>query len=295
MIEEKIKEFEKNKNILIGICDNGILNCGIQKKIPFVNRDLSDRLNPTAVFEKCKSIIVIAVPYGKKINFTNDNEKRGRISLSAVGKDYHVLVKNLLEELMYELNKIKEIEYKIYVDSSELIERELAKKAGIGYQGKNCCLITEKFGSFVFLGYALIDIELTPSFDEKYYNDICGDCNICINACPSSALKAFDLDPFKCVSYLTQSKEEVPEEMQNLMANSIYGCDICQSSCPKNIGKYISELNDIDSILPKLENLKFLTNKEFKDIYGDSALFWRGRNTITRNAGIAEKNYSKMV
>jgi epoxyqueuosine reductase len=280
-----IKKFEHDNNVLIGVCDNSILNFKINKKTPFVSYTLAERTNPLLAFDKTKSIIVMATPYGKRLNFVPDNKKRAQISISAAGQDYHTKSRALLEKLMAEINQ--KTNYKIFVDTGPLNERALAKKAGLGFIGKNCSLITEKFGSFVFLGYALIDIFITPT--QPAISGSCGSCNLCIEACPTKALSNNGMDPYICASYLTQSKQEIPERLKKGM-HYIYGCDICQNACPKNNGKYISEINNIDLVMPEFKFLKSLTGKQFKEIYGGTAMFWRGKKTIMRNVGILEKN-----
>lgn len=289
-IEEKIQMFAIQKNILIGICD--ALPMHIEKYIvdtPFVKFEKEKRIDPRLTMENCKSIIVIGLPYGKYENFTLDNELRGKFSIGAIFTDYHIIIKNILNELAIYLKVENDFEYKIFVDTGPLVERELAKKSGLGYQGKNLSIISEKFGSYFFIGYMMVDFEMKSSNNCNF--SMCADCDLCIKACPTKALKnnyIFNIN--NCISYLTQKKEPIDENLKKKMGNALYGCDICQSVCPKNKYIKLEPINDIDIIRPKLEDFLKLTNREFKNIFGETAIYWRGKKTIQRNASIAISN-----
>jgi len=291
-------KFGNDNNFLVGVCDaepldylKNILN----KKVPFINDNINDRIDCKKIFPETKSIIVVAVPYGKQIDFKLDNIKRGKISISAVGLDYHKVVKDKLQKLMdyIELNNYTNINSKIFVDTGKLPERELAKKAGLGFQGKNCTLITEKYGSFVNLGYALVDVFFEPTKKIAFDFSLCGDCNLCQKVCPTNALqKDYICNHFECVSYLTQTKDDISKNLKIKMKNSVYGCDICQNACPFNKNKFIDTIDNIDEIMPSLDFLFSLSNKQFENTYKHTAMFWRGKKTILRNAQIALDNYN---
>lgn len=292
-IEEKIQMFGTEKNILIGICDAEPMNY-IEKYIvdtKFVNFEKEKRITPRVTMENCKSIIVVGLPYGKFENFTLDNEIRGKFSIGAVFTDYHIIIRNILNELETYLKTTNTFEYKIFVDTGPLIERELAKKAGLGYQGKNLSIISEKFGSYFFIGYMLVDFKMKCSKSIPFDFSNCKGCDLCIKACPTKALKGdytFNMDV--CISYLTQKKEDIEDNLKKKMGNSLYGCDICQNVCPKNKNVKQENINDINIIRPKLETFLELSNKQFKNIYGETAIYWRGKKTIQRNAIIAMEN-----
>lgn len=256
----------------------------------FEEKDIEKRIYPELTMNTVKSIIVIAESYNKNFKFEYDDKLRGNLSLSAIGKDYHIILKEKLESLGdYIKNFIENVEYKIFVDTGPLLDRELAKRSGIGWQGKNCSIITEEFGSWVFIGYMLINIEIEP---DSIIDLHCGKCEKCILACPTSALKNnYEFNPKKCISYLTQTKDFIDEETSKKMGLQLYGCDICQKVCPYNKYSAVKEtIYDIDIAMLDIEKLLCISNKDFKNIYGKTAIGWRGKRIIQRNASIVLKN-----
>lgn len=261
------------------------------REIEFEEKDIEKRINPKLIFPSCKTIIVIAMSYNNDFNYVSDYDLKGKVSKSSWGLDYHVVLKDRLKKLIMEIKKIKEFSYKHYVDTGPLIERELARKAGIGYYGKNCSIINDEYGSFIFIGYILTDIDMPV--DSPILANKCGDCNLCIKACPTGALEGpFRFNPKKCISYLTQTKMDIPYELREKMGTSIYGCDICQLVCPKNKG--VKKSNHIEFLSNKgyidIKELLFMSNREFKKKYGSMAGAWRGKNILKRNAIIALGN-----
>ena len=263
------------------------------KQTEFEEKDIEKRINPILVFPECKSIIVIGLSYNNIFNEGADYKYRGILSKSTWGLDYHIVLKDRMEKLIEEIKKIIDFKYKYFVDTGPLIDRELAKKAGIGYYGKNCSIINDKYGSFIFIGYILtdLDIKITPNLLE---ND-CGECNLCIKACPTGALeKSYKVNPKKCISYLTQTKNKIPYELRSKMGNKIYGCDTCQLVCPKNKDIEVPNHKEFIPNLTKgfmnIEELFSISNKEFKEKYGSMAGSWRGKNTLKRNGIIALGN-----
>lgn len=266
-------------------------NEGMQTE--FEKMDIDKRINPRHSLPQCKSTIVIGLSYYVKSSKKTDYKLKGLFSRSSWGLDYHIVLKNKMEELIRELKKVVDFNYKHYVDTGPLIDRELASKSGIGYYGKNCSIINERYGSFIFLGHVLTDLEI--DFPLKTLNSECGDCNICIEHCPTGALqKPFTLDPRKCISYLTQTRNRIPYELRDNMGNKIYGCDTCQIVCPKN--KDIDKSNH-EEFLPSvangyvdLEELLFICNEGFRNKYSYMSCGWRGKNILRRNAIIAIGN-----
>lgn len=262
----------------------------------FEEADLIKRLNPKETMESCKSIIVIGISYNVDIDERPEYPLKGRLSKSTWGKDYHKVLKEKIELLIKEIKKETSFEYKYFIDTGPLIDRELAKKSGIGYYGKNCSIINDEYGSFIFIGYILTDLDIEEDLpvEEK-----CGDCKTCIDACPTGALEnPYTLNPKKCISYLTQTKDNIPVELRSKMGIKLYGCDACQLVCPKN--KDIKKSNHYEFI-PKetkgymnIEELLNISNKEFKRKYGDMAGSWRGKTILKRNAIIALGNMKKM-
>lgn len=258
----------------------------------FENENIDIRTNPKFLFQNAKTIITIALSYNHDIDIKSDIKYKGILSKSSWGIDYHEVLKRKLEKLALEINDIKKFNYKVFVDTGPLIDRYLANKSGIGWYGKNCSIINDEYGSFIFIGYLITDLELENSniIEEK-----CGECNLCINSCPTNAIKEdYYIDFKKCISYLTQTKSKIPYDLRDKMGTKIYGCDTCQNVCPKNKGIIHSKNNEfypnktfgyID-----IEKILKLSNKEFKEQYGHLSGSWRGKNILKRNCIITLGN-----
>jgi epoxyqueuosine reductase len=174
--------------------------------------------------------VVVGLDYGGK-------EPSGPVARYARGDDYHELMESRLRELHTRLERDagRAIVGKPYVDTGPLLERDLARRAGLGWFGKNTNLINPERGSFFFLGALVLDVELTT--DEPFEADRCGTCTRCLDACPTDAFDGpHRLDARKCISYLTiELKEEIPEELREGIGDRLYGCDVCQEVCPYNV------------------------------------------------------------
>lgn len=300
-INKYIKKTAKDLNIdIIGFTDNKKLNLQeyLEKKrllgefTEFEEKNILKRIDPKLTMERVRSIIVIGISYNTGFMPENIYNLNGQLSMSSWGIDYHRVLKEKIEKLIEKIKEKKDFSYKVFVDTGPLVDRELAKKSNIGYYGKNCSIINKKYGSFIFLGYILTDMDLKK---DKPNEEDCGECDLCLRACPTGALEgAYNLNPKKCISYLTQTKENIAIELREKMGTSIYGCDICQRVCPKN--KEV-ELSFHKEFIPKntgglidLEKLLFISNKNFKKEFGTMAASWRGKNTLKRNAIIAIGN-----
>lgn len=260
----------------------------------FEEKDLAKRLDASLLLPNCKTIITIMFPYGKAYQVPRKSNM-GNLSVSSFGIDYHKVLHQKLEELVLVLKNDFEFNYKICVDNTPLNDRAICLKSGLGHIGKNSMLIDDEFGSFVFLGSILTDLEIIDTLNiVNTSNDSskCGNCNICISKCPNNAIMDNNMiNTRKCVSYLTQTKEYIPIEYRKAMGSQIYGCDICQVNCPKNykVLNKVSEEN-YESLLVNLEELFRISNKEFSLKYGDFAGSWRGKNIWKRNAIITSAN-----
>lgn len=259
----------------------------------FEEKDISKRLNPKLSLESCKSIIVIGLSYNNDFETNKDIAPRGILSKTSWGEDYHRVLKSRMESLIGEIKKVKDFSYKAFVDTGPLIDRELARKAGIGYYGKNCSIINKDYGSFIFLGYILSDLEV--EIENKLVEDGCGDCDLCIRVCPTGALEEpYRLNPKKCISYLTQTKDIILDDLRDKMGNRLYGCDTCQLVCPKNKGvilaNHIEFIPSLTKVIVDIEELLFMSNRKFKEKYGSMSGAWRGKNILIRNAIIALGN-----
>jgi len=264
----------------------------------FEHENLDERLNPKQLMNDAKSIISIALAYPsqikkEKIEKTNDIP-RGQIARTSWGHDYHRLLSRKMNRLISLIKHEIGDEFKFIpmVDTGALIDVAVAKRAGLGYIGRNGLLITKEFGSFVFLGEIITNLEIDP---DKPLSTSCYDCMKCVKACPGGALLSdAKMNGHKCLSYITQKKGVIPLEYREKIGNVIYGCDICQLVCPCNQGKDFhlhDEMKPVaDDVLPDLEALIVMSNKEFKQKYGFMACSWRGKNPIQRNAIYALAN-----
>ncbi len=261
----------------------------------FEEKNIDLRIDPRLTLPSCKSIIVLGVSYNVDYSEKPDYRLKGKLSKSSWGIDYHRVLREKIELLIGEIKKIEEFQYKYFVDTGPLVDRELAVRAGVGYYGKNNLVINDDYGSFIFLGHILTDLDLDPS--ERVENK-CGDCDLCLKACPTGALEApYRVNPKKCISYLTQTKDNIPEELRRKMGIKLYGCDTCQLVCPKNKGIRKSCHEDFIPTITRgymdLEELLQMSNRQFKEKYGHMAGSWRGKNTLKRNALIALANMKK--
>jgi len=264
----------------------------------FEEPDIEKRIYPERIFESPRSIVSIAVAYPSKLVNPPRSEPgayRGIISRSAWGLDYHHVLRSRLARLEAFIHeRVDGVRTESMVDTGELVDRAVAERAGVGFFGKNCAVITPEWGSWVFLGEIVTNIPFPP---DTPIASLCGDCTICIDACPTGALVGPGvLNSSKCVSFVTQTKGTVDDdEMKRKIGNRLYGCDTCQIVCPYNKGKHWShqpELQpDPELVKPLLVPLLTMSNREFKEKYGDSAASWRGKKPIQRNAIIGLGNF----
>ncbi|WP_213527614.1 tRNA epoxyqueuosine(34) reductase QueG [Paenibacillus sp. J31TS4] len=263
----------------------------------FEEPDIEKRVHPELLFDRPRSILSIAVAYPSKLHNPPRSEPgayRGILSRSAWGKDYHHVLRDRLARLeAFIRNRVPDARLESMVDTGALVDRAVAERAGIGWTGKNCAVITPEWGSWVYLGEMITNLPFAP--DTPVTED-CGDCTICIDACPTGALVGpGQLNSGSCVSFLTQTKGLVPDEFREKIGNRLYGCDTCQIVCPKNKGKHWSHHADLapdpEIVKPLLKPLLTLGNKEFKERFGSSAAAWRGKKPIQRNALLALGNF----
>lgn len=265
----------------------------------FEEKDIDKRTNPTLLMEDARSIISIALAYPAKMKekaVGKKGERRGLFCRASWGLDYHLILKDRLIKLeTYLLSKVPHARCMTMVDTGELADRAVAQRAGIGWSGKNCAIITPEFGSYVYLGEMITNLPFPP--DEPIEN-LCGSCTKCLEACPTGALvQGGQINAKRCISYLTQTKEMIPEEFRDKIGNRLYGCDSCQTACPYNKGKDLhlhEEMEpDPELVKPLLQPLLHLSNREFKEKFGILAGAWRGKRPIQRNAIIALAHFKE--
>jgi epoxyqueuosine reductase len=259
----------------------------------FEEKDLEKRTNPDLLLEEAKSIIAIAVAYPSKMKDAprgTKEDRRGIFCRASWGHDYHNVLRDRLNKLeAFIKEKVPSARLKSMVDTGELSDRAVAERAGIGWSGKNCAIITPEFGSYVYLGEMVTTLPFEP---DQPVEDGCGACNKCIDVCPTGALvQGGQLNSNRCIAFLTQTKGFLPDEFRTKIGNRLYGCDTCQTVCPENKGKDFhlhAELEpDPDIAKPKLKPLLQMSNREFKEKYGHVSGSWRGKKPIQRNAIIA--------
>ncbi|WP_409227873.1 tRNA epoxyqueuosine(34) reductase QueG [Gudongella sp. SC589] len=303
MDRDRIVDISIQLNIdLIGFTHTGPLDrirkqleCRLKEEriTEFEERDVELRVEPRLTMEECKSIIVIALSYNKENDYRKEASVKGSLSKSSWGRDYHFVIKEKMEALVKEMKKEHDFNHISHCDTGPLVDREVANRAGIGYYGKNCSIINPEFGSFIFIGYILTDLEIGAREDRL--ESLCGDCTLCMDACPTGALEGPGiLNPKKCISYLTQTKDLIPEDLSARMGIKIYGCDTCQVVCPKNEKVRLSSHGDFDPVktggIVDIEELVHMSKKQFQEKYGDMAGSWRGKTVLLRNSVLALEN-----
>src|SRR5699024_9263430 len=269
----------------------------LKYKSGFEKGTIEERTEPKKLMPEAQSIISIALAYPTKMEnaprSTREN-RRGIFSRTSWGTDYHVVLRDRLTKLAQFIDEqISDFKCKIMVDTGELSDRAVAERAGIGFSGKNASIITKEFGSFVYLGEMITNIPFEP---DQPVEDHCGDCRICLDACPTGALvQGGQLNANKCLSFLSQTKVSLPEHFKQKLGTRLYGCDTCQLVCPynKQVDFHLHEEFEPDPEVakPLLKPMLQKTNREFREKFGHISGFWRGKNPLQRNAIIALAHY----
>jgi epoxyqueuosine reductase len=257
------------------------------------------RCDPRNLLPSAQSIICVGKLYNTRHPHSTDgiDSDRGWISRYAWGMDYHEIMRGGLELLVQRIAELdpEPFEWKICVDTAPLLERSYARAAGLGWIGKNTCLINQQQGSWFFLGEVLLSIPLAPDLPPP---DRCGRCRRCIDACPTEAIVPgeggqWKLDARLCVSYLTIEKRgPIPDELAGKISNHVFGCDICQDVCPWNGRAPVAEDEALQPLqfAPRLEALAELTEGEFRSRFRNTAV-WRTKYAgFLRNVAIAMGN-----
>ena len=256
---------------------------------------LERRKSPTAMWDEAKTAIMLGMNYGPDVNplETLEQKSKATISVYARNRDYHDLIKGKLKTLAGWLTSQTGEDVKVFVDTAPLMEKPLAKQAGLGWQGKHTNLVSRDFGSWLFLGSILTKAELESDQSEE---DRCGSCSSCLDICPTKAFPApYQLDAGRCISYLTIEHEgSIPHQFREAMGNRIYGCDDCLAVCPWN--KYAQETAQIklqareDLMAPNLKNFAQLDDAGFRKMFSGSPIKRIGRDKFLRNVMIAIGN-----
>ncbi len=256
---------------------------------------LDRRMSPDAMWDGAKSCIMLAMSYTPAMDVMARLEQRstGVISTYALGRDYHDVVKGRLKTLAGWLAAQTDEDVKVFVDTAPLMEKPLAHRAGLGWQGKHTNLVSREHGSWLFLGAILSAADLKPDAAET---DHCGSCTSCLDICPTNAFPApYRLDARRCISYLTiEHKGHIDLEFREAMGNRIYGCDDCLAVCPWN--KFAGEAREAklaaraDLVSPLLADLAALDDQAFRARFSGSPVKRIGRDRFVRNVMIAAGN-----
>lgn len=286
-----VSQLEKEKRYL-----EKWLREGYHGTMAFMERYVELRTDPRLLFPEARSVIVFLHDYyqGREVR---QPEGSPRIARYAWGKDYHHVLKQKLYELKQEMEEQLrgEVGFRICVDSAPIMEKAWAQRAGLGWIGKHTNLITPKHGSFFFIAIVLTDLIL--EYDAPFPRDYCGRCQRCIEVCPTGALKPFELDASRCISYLTiEHRGKIPEEFHQRLKPWVFGCDLCQEVCPWNRHQPVTGEK---AFLPKEEILQFrlmdwlkMEKREFKKWVRDSAIRrvrwekWREQMAIVAGEGV---------
>ncbi|HBT73800.1 MAG TPA: tRNA epoxyqueuosine(34) reductase QueG [Lysinibacillus sp.] len=265
----------------------------------FEESNIEKRTEPLQLLNEAESIVAIAVAYPSRMQNAPVGKKgarRGIFCRASWGVDYHTAIRERLKLLSAWLEEhVEGVRIESMVDTGALVDRAVAERAGIGWSGKNCSIITPEFGSYVYLGELITNIPFAP---DKPMEDECGDCRLCLDVCPTGALiQGGQLNAQRCIAFLTQTKGLLPDEFRNHIGNRLYGCDTCQTVCPKNKGKinWMHEefMPDPELAKPLLTPLLTISNREFKAKFGHVSGSWRGKKPIQRNAILALAHFKE--
>jgi epoxyqueuosine reductase len=255
------------------------------------------RTDPRRLLASARSIVCVGKLYNAPEPYSTrfDDVERAWISRYAWGGDYHTVVRRGLDELIAKMRERAEFEYRICVDSAPLLERSYARDAGLGWIGKNTCLINQYAGSWFFLGEVLLSVELEPDMAPP---GRCGTCARCIDACPTQAIVqrpdgSCELDARLCISYFTiELRGTIPEEHRPGMGRHVFGCDICQDVCPWNRRAAITlePAFHARTLNPPLEELSALTEEEFRTAFRDTPISRARYAGFLRNVAVAMGN-----
>jgi epoxyqueuosine reductase len=267
---------------------------GYAGEMAYLSRGAEKRRDSRLPFPGAISAIVVGMDYGGR-------EPSGPIARYARGDDYHDVMTSRLRELhrWLEIEIGRPIAGKEYVDTGPILERDLARRAGLGWFGKNTNLVNPRLGSFFFIGSLLVDLELSP--DDPFESDRCGTCTRCLDACPTNAFaEPRVLDATRCISYLTiELKGDIPEQLREPIGTNLYGCDICQDVCPYNV-KFARELKEpafaaraalrYKDARALAQDFVGMDDDSFRSAFKKSPMKRAKRRGLARNAAVVLRN-----
>lgn len=253
------------------------------------------RGDPRVLWPEVRSVVTLGMNYGPGVSPLDNLDRRdaGAISVYAQGRDYHDVVKKRLKRVARWMAGALDCEVKVFVDTAPVMEKPLAQRGGLGWQGKHTNLVSREHGSWLFLGEIYTSLELAPNAAES---DHCGGCRACLDICPTNAFPApYTLDARRCISYLTiEHKGHIPHEFRAAMGNRIYGCDDCLAVCPWNKFAHAASEAALQARTelraPNLADLAALDDAAFRKLFSGSPVKRTGRDRFLRNVLIAIGN-----
>jgi epoxyqueuosine reductase len=264
------------------------IDAGRHGEMGWLAETAARRSHPRAMWSDARSAVLLGVNYGPDHDplAVLGEPTKGAISVYAQGDDYHELIKGRLKALARWLQARFGGALKVFVDTAPLLEKPLAERAGLGWQGKHTNLVSREFGSWLFLGSILTTLELAPDAAEP---TTCGTCHACLDVCPTKAFPApYQLDARRCISYLTiELKGPIPREFREALGNRIYGCDDCLAVCPWNKFAAVAaeqKLRAREALrAPSLAELARLDDGQFRALFAKSPVKRIGRDRFVRN------------
>ncbi len=267
------------------------LHEGRHGTMTWMENHFDKRTDPRILVEGAKSVISLTSNYYQK----RPAEPEGKVSIYALGDDYHDVLRSSLKELFYSIEqKVGELNGRVFVDSAPVMDKAWAKNSGLGWQGKNTNLINRDTGSFFFIAEIISDLELEP---DGPIADYCGSCTRCIDACPTGALDApYQIEADKCISYLTieHRGDDISKDLAGQIGDWIFGCDICQDVCPWNkfskqhtTEEFTARPAIVENTLEQWEELEI---EGFREIFRRNPVKRTKYEGFMRNVGIVRRN-----
>ena len=282
-------------DVMQGVRLDQFINDGFMGDMSWIAETRDRRHAPNAMWDEAKTAIVMVMNYGPDHDPMDNIAKTdcGNISVYARGRDYHDVIKGKLKQIASRIAAREEVGVKVFVDTAPLMEKPLAAKAGLGWQGKHTNLVSRAYGSWLFLGVILTDADWA---EDGQGDDHCGSCTKCLDVCPTDAFpEPYRLDARKCISYLTiEHKGVIPHEFRSAIGNRIFGCDDCLAVCPWN--RFAVEANEIklkanDALNdPDLVELLALNDENFRTYFAGSPVRRAGYERFMRNVLVAVGN-----
>lgn len=266
---------------------------GNAAEMDYLKENTEKRYTPEKILTGAQSIIVLGLNYYKK---DYQFQEKFKVAKYAMGRDYHRVITSKLKKFAAYLDKMSASQ-KSYVDFGPTMERAFAAKSHMGFVGKNACIITREYGSYIFLSEIITTLELTPDEPTKWKGQ-CGSCTRCIDICPTGAIKSDKtIDARLCISYLTiENRGAIPIELRPKIGNWLFGCDMCQDICPHNVRAQPTRVTDFQNIPLGLQTtslgqiLSIETDDEFIKIFAGTPLTRAKRRGLIRNACVVAGN-----